>query len=374
MSLASEWLQASVGNAWRAAARNAALVLLMLAVLPAARADDIHVLAIPGAVTAVASVGCVETVTQPKLGTVETAKSSPSKTWLMFNSPAQQRDDQVFTVGAGTTQKADGAGCESVSNRTYVVSFDALPTVSNDAIAKSFKILMAAFVLAVLLESAFTLVFNWRLFNAFFVGKAVRTPIMFAGSLLFVQQAKFDLMATLLDAYYPRSGDTASNWLTLALTAMILAGGSVGVNRILVALRFRKEVREESKAPELSSTEAWISVNVDSAVRGAVMRVDVTPITSIQLDTVPATVGVIGGPKPSFFEVLTGSPSRIPRSGGITVSTAKIYTITVFDVAAGILYDVTGRKLDPGDIANPLRFAPRALVDFTVKVPKPPPV
>jgi len=108
-------------------------------------------------------------------------------------------------------------------------------------------------VLALLLESAFALLFNWRLFLEFFAGKAWRTPIMFVGALLVVEAFNLGPHARLFDAYNPASGGarSAGSWFTAILTAMVLAGGSAGVNRILVALGFRTQVRPETVEPKL---------------------------------------------------------------------------------------------------------------------------
>ncbi len=75
---------------------------------------------------------------------------------------------------------------------------------------------------------------------------------------------------------------------------MILAGGSVGVNRILIALGFRSQIRPDLEPPILSDKEAWIAINVTRQLRRTVnARIDVEELEMVALGgkVVPATVG-----------------------------------------------------------------------------------
>src|SRR5262249_32891646 len=161
-------------------------------------------------------------------------------------------------------------------NRQYIVEANAAPEVSGQALQTSFEVLVAALVLALLLESAFALLFNWRPFNALVVGRAWRTPIMLAAAWLVVSQFRFDLMAQLFNAYYPQAAGATSSFGTSLLTAMILAGGSVGVNRILTTLGFRSQVKDADEPPQLDETHAWVAVEVEPAARGRKFVVAVT--------------------------------------------------------------------------------------------------
>ncbi len=113
----------------------------------------------------------------------------------------------MLEVGTGTM---DTNPCTAASQKRYVVAFDQTPTVSAAALQTSFNALVAAFVLAVALENAFALLFNWRLFQALLVGKAWRTPIMFVAALAVVRNFRFDLMATLFDVVYGVDGRATS--------------------------------------------------------------------------------------------------------------------------------------------------------------------
>ncbi|MCP4506831.1 MAG: hypothetical protein GY826_10615, partial [Fuerstiella sp.] len=102
---------------------------------------------------------------------------------------------------------------------------------------ESIAALTKLFVLAVLVESALSLIFNWRVFLEFFNKRAIKTVVMFVVSLTVVRTFNIDIVADLMKVYDPDSspGDVMST----VLTALIVAGGSSGVNNLFVALGFR---------------------------------------------------------------------------------------------------------------------------------------
>ena len=225
------------------------------------------------------------------------------------------------------------AGFRSSSRST-----DRTPSIPDSALSKAFNILVTAVVLALLLESACALLFNWRLFLEFFVGRAWRTPAMFGGAWLIVGIFDLDLMAALFDAYNPRADGLPSkgSWFTAALTAAILAGGSAGVNRILIGLGFRSQVRPDLAEPALDEGEAWIAIQVSGKPAEVQARVDidVLDLTAAEKATVPTTVGIL---RPRtvpqrLMQLLWPSRSRVPPSGGRKVATANCYRITVRDL------------------------------------------
>ncbi len=292
------------------------------------------------------------------------------------------------TVESGTT--ANGAACEPATLATYRILTDRTPEIPQDSLNKSFTILLTAFVLALLLESAFALLFNWRLFLEFFVGKAWRTPIMFAGALIVVRYFDLDLMAKLFAAYNPPatgSGGTG-NWFTSIITAMILAGGSIGVNRILVGLGFRSQARQDVAPPQLDENEAWVSVLVRSDKPAVLMQTGKPTVNAkiniedvaLPTDPPPATVGFIR-PRSAgriFTDLLFPNRNRLPQSGGKRVLTTRAYRITVEtsetsvdspDKVVTAIYDATtGKKIDKHADAALFRFGSRAIVDLEVNL------
>lgn len=319
--------------------------------------------------TIIDTFACGRVTKQPPAGTVTFPNATDGKVFMVFTPSGASTDDQPFSVAVGDKTDSPDKPCANPAARDYSASFSFTPTVSDAALSASFKILMAAFVLALLLESAFALLFNWRVFLAFFVGKAIRTPIMFIGALMVVRTFDFDLIASLLNAYYPQANqkDMAGGWFTSIFTAMILAGGSAGVNSIMVKLGVRVDKREEI-APDLEPTEAWVSVEVlmkktNAAADATVQITEVTPAAGVN---VPTTVGRVSKTRASLGSLFFPRGSRVPQSGGRKVEVAKYYSITVYDETAGKTFDMTGKVVDDYTAAKPFKFGPRAIIDFVV--------
>lgn len=345
-------------------------IALMVATFSAQsqNAAPVRVTVKPGTTQVVDTVPCAKDVVPPEAAKVLTVNGASS---IIVTSTPQQRDDRVFTVKVHDKQNSAGTDCEgAVESRQYIASFNAAPEVSGKALQTSFEVLVAAFVLALLLESAFALLFNWRPFNALVVGRAVRTPIMLGAAWLVVSQFKFDLMAQLFDAYYPRSSGAANSFGTSFLTAMILAGGSVGVNRILTTLGFRSPVKDGEEVPKVDDKFAWVAIEVEPSVRGQRVIVAVTEAVPDTGTTIETAVGIAGNPRPTLRSIFRGSNYRVPMSGGLQVQTAKFYTITVRDLDSGKEYDVTGAELTDSKRPTVFRFGPRAVLDFRVRLPR----
>lgn len=348
------------------AARLGAALLALGALAPAWAQNEreVRVVVKPGASALVDAVGCAKNIKPP----IAEAITSKDRTYLVFNSTPDQREDRSFTADVGPRGTADKTACEESVNRQYTLTFQPAPEVSGKALQTSFAVLAAAAVLALLLESAFALLFNWRLFNALLVGRTVRTPIMFAAALTVVRQFDFDLMARLFDAYYPQATPATSTWGTSVLTAMILAGGSVGVNRILTGLGFRSPVRD-AEVPKLDMTHAWVAVEVEPPKSKARAVVAVTEVTYDGVSPVRTAVGIAGNPRPKLRSLFNGDMWRVPRSGGIQVLADRYYTVTAQDLQSGITYDASGKAIPDGSKPTIFRFGPRAVLDFRIRIP-----
>lgn len=358
--------------------RASAVLLAGLCTANASFASEPEKLVVrPGSAIILDSAACVRPLVPGANGAVETAKVSDAKTFAIYTAPPSQSADVLVLIETGSKDKTDKSGCESAVQRQFTISTDRTPQIPDSAIGKAFNILAAAFVLALLLESAFALLFNWRLFLEFFAGKAWRTPIMFVGALATVSAFNLDLMASLLDAYSPRADGLPSkgSWLTAALTSMILAGGSVGVNRILVALGFRSQIRSDVAEPKIEEDEAWISIQVLGKSRDINVRVDVEVAEASEATkgAIPTTVGMLRprGALERLGNILFPSRSRWPRSGGRKVSTNNFYRITVTDLRSdGKVYDALGKVIPNVGAAPLLRFGSRAMIDFEVTLPR----
>lgn len=351
-------------------ARHAVVVLLAgITAMPifAQTAREVQTTIKPGSTVVVDTVGCAKDVKGSAAASVLTVPSG-TKTFLIYNSTADQREDLSFTADVGSKASADGKTCEDSVNRQYTLSFNAAPEVSGKALQTSFQVLVAAFVLALLLESAFALLFNWRPFNAFLNGRSVRSPIMFVASLLLVHQFHFDLMAQLFDAYFPSGAGTNSNPGTGVLTAMILAGGSVGVNRILTTLGFRSQLKDGEVPPTPDETHAWIAVAVEPVTMKDKLVVAVNEVTPAAGASVSTAVGIASARRPGWRSLFLGDDFRVPRSGGMRVDTGKFYSITVKNLDTGTEYDVTGKPVGNNSTPTIFRFGPRAVLDFRIKL------
>ena len=78
--------------------------------------------------------------------------------------------------------------------------------------------LTVLFVLALLLESALSVIFNWRLFLEFFYGRGVRTLVMIAVSAIAVRTFQIDTVTTMLQGYWRRSSTPPSSGWTGSTT------------------------------------------------------------------------------------------------------------------------------------------------------------
>jgi hypothetical protein len=125
-------------------------------------------------------------------------------------------------------------------------------TLGDQAIyEKSLAALTMLFVIAILLENAFAIIFNWRVFLAYFSSRGVKTIVMIVGSLIVVNVFDVDIVASLISAY--KAAAEPSGPVSKFITALILAGGSTGVYNRMYALGYRSERREA----ELNAKPHW---------------------------------------------------------------------------------------------------------------------
>jgi hypothetical protein len=223
---------------------------------------------------------------------------------------------------------------------------------------EALKALTVLFVTAVLLESAFSVIFNWRVFLAYFSSRGVRTIIMVVVSLVIVNIFELDILADLIRAYTKKSAAPEMQPVSTFVTALILAGGSAGVYNILVALGYRE--KREEVAPKPSQNEAWIAIRVKKQNAVGEIQVLVEPVNPLPAGpNPPAIAGTIGFRRPGLFELLLRNANRFPQNGGYVVQPNVPYLIEVEgrDANGTPLKRLGGRSYV---------FAPRAIVDFDV--------
>jgi hypothetical protein len=250
--------------------------------------------------------------------------------------------------------QADTATAAQASPATVAQVAESGTSIYTASIAALTKL----FVLAVLLESALSLIFNWRVFLEFFNRRAIKTVVMFFVSLTVVNTFDIDIVAELMKIYSEDSNP--GDLMSTILTAMILAGGSSGVNNLFVALGFRSRLHEKTAQPPRN--EAWVSVLVhrDSAATGEVL-VQVSEESSGTDATYQAIAGSVNARK-KLRDLFFPNRDRFPNSGGYKLEAGKVYKISVTGK------DESGTLLT--GLGDTYSFAPRAIVDLDVDLGK----
>ena len=218
----------------------------------------------------------------------------------------------------------------TADNQSLTVGISVKPAAPqlNDAqfYAASFKALFALFIIAIITESGLALLFNWRPYLRRVDTKAANPLVALLFSLLLVWLFDLDIATSLMNTY---SGTKLpSNLPGMVLTAMIIAGGSAGVNKVFQAFGFRAPASQQETAPKPPEKKAWLSVTLrrDKAVG----NVDVL----IGEPGKPQAAGSIGGSGSGArgLSWLLRSKSRYPGSGGHVMDSGKPIEVTLVGV------------------------------------------
>lgn len=232
--------------------------------------------------------------------------------------------------------------------------------------------LMVVFLIAALLEQAFAAIFDWRLYREFFNAKAVKTLVMILASAALVAFSGYDPAARILAIATTPAGQPLDprQWhdgLTVALSALVLAGGSSDVYNLLVTPGLRS-ARDQAAPPKPRQGEAWFSVRIldDAGPAGERYRVRATKKSDATGEPVLAALGRRSVAE-RLRDVFGADRMRFPSSGGYSVQPAVIYFIAV-DVVR------LSPPADGGETIVTRRiwewqgsFADRAIVDFEVR-------
>lgn len=147
---------------------------------------------------------------------------------------------------------------------------------------KAGYVLLLVLVLAILLETGLSTLFNWRIFLRFFEEKGLKVPIAVLTAFLFVKQFDIDAIAEILGAFAGKTYDHGT--LGKILTAFIIAGGSSAIftlfekfgirnplERRAVAASLRNESRLKVKLIRTGTpNDKPVSILVDDTVIGAI--------------------------------------------------------------------------------------------------------
>ncbi|UCV05676.1 hypothetical protein [Dechloromonas denitrificans] len=268
--------------------------------------------------------------------------SGPSTPVKDASTPARAQAPSGATKNETTAKEGSGTGQSSPEK----------PPGSYD---KAAKVLFVAFTIALFLESALAAIFNWRPFVQTFV-RGTRTVVAFAVSLLLVLiEPRLDVFSKLVGAMFEPPQDPDLGLVGTVLSALMFAGGSSGINTLLVALGFRSMRTPESVVARPKPTEAWISVRLGQ-------KPEVPARVMMKTDTVAnateQVIGIIDGSSPRFawLRYFVRDKGRFPTSGGFPVLGGLSYTFTVetvrngkatvlgpwgpFPIAAGAIIDI----------------------------------
>ena len=277
--------------------------------------------------------------------------------------PAGKTDEFSYTANDGTVKKVSVALAAAAS--TAVVPIDTISTSGKTTDQLSVKdsiigllvskLLLLLFVLATVIESGLAVIFRWSPFLKYFDTKGVKPVVSFLFAWLFVSRFDLDIAQKIAVA---GGGSGDSDWSSQMISALVLAGGSGGVNSLMVALGWRSVVTAYSEAPKLDETQAWLSVSLlRGKAAGPVLVFLVTP-------TVPnpgALLTTIEGRRAlnAFWRLFLRDPCRYPPSGGYLLTAGQAYRViaTAKDSAGDDLLTYDSGSFTP---------APRALINFNI--------
>lgn len=268
---------------------------------------------------------------------------------------AQQKAESAQTKAEDALKKAEAAAKTAKPETDPKLDFSyVLPALGK------------LFVAAVILESAFAVIFKSQLYQEFFNGRGLTAPILVILS-WFVTKA-FGLDNLLGGLFWGFTHDATSirppeGWSTF-LTALTLAGGSAGVNSMLQTFGYRLPPPPPVTKP--TEGRAWISVRAVNAFDRPVAA----EILLQDSDQPPDPEGPLTGTTGSetflarLRRLTFPDRFRYPRYGGHTVISGKVYKITA-------------RPLDPTLLPKSVihSFGDRSVIDLTIKCPEqaPPP-
>lgn len=223
----------------------------------------------------------------------------------------------------------------------------------NPVLPESGKAIVKLFVLAALLESALALLFNWRPFVVSLDGRAVKPLVSLIAAYAVVLSFGLHTIEDLLRAYGSGPFGEGGRIFSQIIEAMIIAGGSSGVNNLLRTLGFRA-IPSAEQPHQPPRTEAWLSVALDR----------VNAVGPVQVIAAPAgALGTIHGVKGksrrgSFF---LRDKDRLPGSGGKVMEPGKEYTVSLKGA------DADGNPLTSSS-PQKVTLAPGAIVDLEFKL------
>lgn len=253
----------------------------------------------------------------------------------------------MATVSALAQDLAPTTTAASPNDQTYTLSALALTKLA---------------VIAVILEQALAVIFDWKPFRETFDRKAVKPLVSFLFAVGIVHQFKLDIVGELIEAY-SSSPVISAGIVSKLVTALVLAGGSGGINRIMQRLGIRSDLnlKEEAAPPP---THAFVSVVPSlSPVKGTtytgltIVGIDSTGAIN-SLGTVP--VDKVGKDPRGILAWFLQEKGRFPPDGGFPMTPGQ-WSLRLDAI------DSTG-AVKSSPVWGPYQLAAGVRVDLTMKL------
>jgi len=229
---------------------------------------------------------------------------------------------------------------------------------------QSLAALTQLFVIALLMESAFATIFNWRVFLAYFSRTGVKTLVMIVASLVVVNVFEADILASLLSAY--KAVPVPSGPVSRLVTALILAGGSAGVYNLMKTLGLRSDTREEEVRARPARDKAWLAVRIQRRKAAGPVFVKIKnlgPLNTYAGASPPMPiVGTVAFSRRSLADLMLRRTDRFPENGGYELQPDVAYELTVEGI------DSAGAALGWPTAPMVFALAPGAIVDLTASL------
>ncbi len=240
---------------------------------------------------------------------------------------------------------------------------------------KLFTEIIALLVVTTVLESALATIFQWRVYQMLFNARAVKSIVMVVVGWGVVTLFDYDIFARILSLAGVGPAETdpkvlsvrKSDAFSIAMSALVLAGGSAGINTLLKRLGFRSPIQDEA-APVLKEDEAWISVTVLRKRAVGSVQIHLDEIAAAPEDA-PALLGVVDDrwAITKVLEMIFAVPGRVPSYGGRKVKVGQAYRI----VATGFRKPEGAAPGESERFREEIyagRFASRAVIDLVATV------
>ncbi|MFZ1467448.1 MAG: hypothetical protein WAT09_00545 [Paracoccaceae bacterium] len=208
-----------------------------------------------------------------------------------------------------------------------------------------------------LLESAMSALFNWRVYRIVLSGRAWKTPIMFGLGLLVVICFHYDFIDTAITGIAGGTSTAGLGWVSTVLSAMVIAGGSQGIHDLLKKLGLRSPLPDTAPSPRLGEDQAWLALRITRRDAVGDIQIMVTPTDRVPDQPLVGSVDdrPLGRQLAEAFGMIG---LRFPRTGGLLVKPNITY-----DIALSYKTASDPRALFP---VGSFAFAPRAIVDLDV--------